>query len=973
MMLIETVPSLPLEAYRTLVEQSPVPMLIVREQKFCYANPAVSVLLGYSTEELIDNIGPLDIAAPEDRDLVREQIRRRRLTGQGSSYEASGLRKDGSRFFARITSTPIDTGPCAADLVTLYDISEIKDALQLAQQRSELLSQTEALSRSGACEYDVASAIVTQSAGMYRIFGEPPSDARVSGEWLMTRVPAAEEGFVRAILEGVQPGEPCEFEHRILHTDGEQRTVLHRCMAEADTRGRITRVVSILRDISAQRTAEQQRDQLALSDSVTGLPNRSSFLDQLHVTLRHAQRTERSMAMLLIQINQLKLVTDSFGLADGDKLLAEVADRISYVLDARDTLAHLGSGQFAVLPTRRDGLLEDEALALAHAVVQVFENTFSVDDNEFSVTCGVGVATFPHDDDSPEKLLHKAQAAMLRSQELGDNRVCVYSPDTHAKVARRLAMQTALRRALERGEFSLSYQPQLDLASGAMIGVEALLRWTDATGASISPVEFIAVAEETGLIVPIGEWVLRTACEQSLAWRRAGLAPLRMAVNLSMRQLQQPDIATRVQAILLETGLDANGLGIEITENVLMAESAHVAAMLHSLKSLGIEISLDDFGTGYSNLSYLRELPIDIVKVDRSFVHDVTAPAQSVSMTRAVITMAHSLQMKVLAEGVETEGQLALLMANRCDQMQGYFFSPPVDADTIAQMLRERRGLPEYLLRNKQRQRTLLLVDDEGNVIAALKRLLRQEGYNIVTASSGAEGLQRLAEHVVDVIVSDQRMPGMTGVEFLRRAKALYPDTVRMVLSGYTEFQSITDAVNEGSIYKFLTKPWDDERLRGHIGEAFRLKEMADENRRLSSAVMEANQDLGDVNQRLQDLLSSQREQISREDTSLTIANELLDAIPAPLIGIDPDGMVAFLSANAEALFAEGAALLGRDAATVLPACLRQVWEHADGSYHAIQLGTRRMQAACSPLRDVARARQVAGVGAHCAFLVNPT
>ena len=508
-------------------------------------------------------------------------------------------------------------------------------------------------------------------------------------------------------------------------------------------------------------------------------------------------------------------------------------------------------------------------------------------------------------------------------------------------------MESGLRRALERNEFELHFQPKLELVSGAIIGAEAFLEWKSPDGALISRSSYIRAAEETGLIVPIGEWVLRTACLQALEWQRAGHPMCRVAVNLSARQLQQPDLAQKIEKILIETGLDPRLLGLEITEGALMGESTRIARILGDLKTLGIEISLDDFGTGYSSLSYLRTLPIDVVKVDRSFVHDVTAASQDVSITRAIINMAHSLQMRVLAEGVETEGQLALLIANGCDQMQGHYFSGLLTADAMGSLLRESKALPEHLLLRRAQQRTLLLVDDEDSIVSALRRLLRRDGYHIVTANSGAQGLQRLAENSVDVIVSDQRMPGMTGVEFLRRAKELYPDTVRMVLSGYTELQSITDAINEGAIYKFLTKPWDDERLRGHVAEAFSQKGMADENRRLASAVLRANEELTAVNDRLQQLLTNQREQIHREESSLSVAREVLDHIPAAVIGVDLEGMVAFVNADAEALFGRTTALLGQDADDVLPADLRHVWRAADQSYHDVQLAGETFRVVC--------------------------
>ena len=272
-----------------------------------------------------------------------------------------------------------------------------------------------------------------------------------------------------------------------------------------------------------------------------------------------------------------------------------------------------------------------------------------------------------------------------------------------------------------------------------------------------------------------------------------------------------------------------------------MEDSQHAAQVLHALKAIGFEIALDDFGTGYSSLSRLHQMPIDVVKIDRSFVSDVTAATEDASVTRAIITMAHSLQLLVLAEGVENELQLGLLAANGCDLIQGYYFSKPVPADAIETMLREDRRLPEQFMTRSNRGRTVLLVDDEEHILSCLEQLLRGDGYRIVRAHSAAEGLQRLADTPIDVIVSDQRMPGMTGVEFLRRARHLYPSTVRIVLSGFTDLQSITDAVNEGAVCKFLTKPWDNERLRAHVAEAFQQKEMVDENRRLAREGESAN------------------------------------------------------------------------------------------------------------------------------------
>ncbi|HSV69379.1 MAG TPA: EAL domain-containing protein [Methylibium sp.] len=947
---------LSVEAYRLLVEQAQVGLFVTQGERFRFVNPQLAEMFGYSCEEMLDGLAPLLLTAPEDRPLAQEQKRLSAAGLEGQAYDVRCIRKDGSQFSARVWGRAIRLGNEPARLVTLHDVSELKQAALAAQRRAQLFAQAEELALIGSSEYDVSTGVVMQSAGMFRIFGAPVIDGPVHGEWLMERLPASEAPFVRTILEGVRADVPCEFEHRIVHADGSLRTVLHRCTAEVDARGHTTRVIGLLQDITAQRHAERQRDLLAQSDAVTRLPNRSVLLDCLEDTLRQAQRETRQIALLALEVDQLRIVTDSFGDAAGDQLLAAAAERLRVKLDPEHLLAHLGSGRYAVLLSGMADVDEAMAVAAATSIVGAFDVPFTIADTEVMIHCAAGVALYPRDAESADRLLHQAQAAMRRARQQGGRQVCVYTA-AHAEAATQLEMEAALRRALERGEFHLHYQPQLDLASGALIGVEALLRWNDPVRGNVPPDRFIGLAERTGLVLPIGDWVLRTACAQNLAWQRAGLAPIRMAVNLSVRQLEQPDLVARIQSVLLETGLAPQYLGVEITESVMMIDADHVARTLGELRALGIEISLDDFGTGYSNLSQLSRLPIDVVKVDGSLVHDVTAAPQDVSMTRAVINMAHALNMKVLAEGVETEGQLTLLISNHCDQMQGHFFSRPVDAAAMAALLRERRQLPEHLLQHRQRARTLLLVDDEDNIVAALKRLLRRDGYQIVTANSGAQGLQRLAEHQVDVVLSDQRMPGMTGVEFLRRAKALYPDTVRMVLSGYTELQSITDAVNEGAIYKFLTKPWDDERLRAHIAEAFTQKELADENRRLATQVHDANQALAKVNERLQRLLSSQRERISLEERSLEAAHDVLFNIPAPVIGIDLDGMIAFANADAQTLFAHAPALLGRPAPDALPAELLKVWEQGDGRDHCIELDGQPYRAVCRRMEGVASSR----------------
>ncbi|MGH6645513.1 EAL domain-containing protein [Aquabacterium sp.] len=738
--------------------------------------------------------------------------------------------------------------------------------------------------------------------------------------------------------------------------DGHMITVeLHASPLEYDAK---SFVVLYAHDTSGRQEAQEQSLRLARFDTVTGLPDRQMLHDRLQAEARLALPQGRRIALVAIEINEIQKINGSLGYALGDQLLLLLTRKMAAALRKSDTWAHMGSGEFMFLLTD-DGQLDDElALQFSRQLVETLSGPVKLDGAVVEVSCGIGIVVFPQDgDEEPRHALRQAEAAMRMAQAMGPNQICFFTAEANAKLGDKLARAAALREALSRQELYLQYQPQIDLLTGQVIGVEALVRWRNDLFGDLAPDDFIPIAEETELILEISSWVLKTACESAMRWQQSGLPALRMAVNMSARQLNQPDIAGSVEAVLRQTGLDPHCLTIEVTESMLMNDLARVADALSALKSIGVHIALDDFGTGYSSLVNLRRLPIDMIKIGRSLVPDVTAATQDVSITRAIINLAHSLQMKVVAVGVESDGEVALLVANQCDQMQGFYFSEPLHEQDMLALLRDKKCLPQDMIGRKGRKRTLLLVDDEESIVSSLKRLLRRDGYDIVTANSGPQGLQRLAEYEVDVILSDQRMPGMTGVEFLRRAKELYPKTVRMVLSGYTELQSITDAINEGAIYKFLTKPWNDELVRGHIKEAFQQKEMADENLRLDREVQDANLELAEVNKRLQHLLAYQQEQINREESSLTMARDVLENIPAPLIGFDPEGMVAFMNTDAEELFSDAGNLLGMHVNDIKLEPLAALWNTCDGLHHDITLKGLAFRAVCRPMTGAAKSR----------------
>jgi PAS domain S-box-containing protein/diguanylate cyclase (GGDEF)-like protein len=665
--------------------------------------------------------------------------------------------------------------------------------------------------------------------------------------------------------------------------------------------------------------AVARAERLAHFDALTELPNRVLLLEDIRITMRTATARTESFGLLSIDVPSVEELKTSMGFGASDTLAMTIAARLRELCPDAELTARLEGGEFAVRLEPDAASNAESVVARAQTIRLALQATAMVGAAEVMPRCIIGIAMFPGDATDAAVLLERAQTARLKTNAREGDEISFFGLQKSARAVRELGMEAALRHAASRGEFALVYQPEVDLRTGEIVAVEALLRWNSPQFGAVSPVDFIPIAERSNLIVSIGEWVLREACQQAVAWRTSDLRAPRIAVNLSSGQLIVPGIAACIQGIALEYQCDPSWLGLEITESMLIDNSQEVAQVLRQLKSIGFEISLDDFGTGYSSLSRLQDLPIDIVKIDRSFVPDVTAATGDVSVTRAIITMAHSLQLRVLAEGVENEGQLGLLVTNGCDLIQGFYFSRPVPPAEVEAMVRENRRLPEKFTSRQKNGRTLLLVDDEENILSSLRRLLRRDGYQIICATSATEGLRRLAETPVDVIVSDQRMPGMTGVEFLRRAKELYPDTVRIVLSGFTDLQSIIDAVNEGAIYKFLTKPWDDERIRVHIAEAFRQKEMFDENRRLAQEIESANSSFAKLNDQLQHALASQENHANILGRNVESAREMLECVPGLVIGVDANGVVAYVKSEITGAFPAAASAIGTNACMELP------------------------------------------------------
>ncbi|MCE9638749.1 MAG: EAL domain-containing protein [Betaproteobacteria bacterium] len=456
--------------------------------------------------------------------------------------------------------------------------------------------------------------------------------------------------------------------------------------------GRI-KYAGIMRDVTERKWAEERIRHLAHYDELTGLPNRALFSQLLEQALSESKFSQKQVAVLFIDLDRFKLINDSLSHASGDTVLQQVAKRLTEALPRRDTIARLGGDEFVVL--MRDCSIPADAAETAQTLLTAVAQPLLIEGQDYHLTASIGISAYPGDGENSQTILKHADIAMCRAKEHGKNNYQFYSSQMNLHSFERLVLERFLRHAMEQDEFHVYYQPKLDLLTGCVTGMEALLRWVHPGMGMISPTKFIPLAEETGLIVPIGAWVLRAACAQNRAWQLQGLPPLRVAVNLSARQFAQDDLLSTIVNVLAETGLAPELLELELTESVTMDNPEHAATLLKKLKALGIRLAIDDFGTGYSSLSYLKRFPIDNVKIDRSFIKDIPDDEDDVAITQAVIAMAHSLRLKVIAEGVESEQHVEFLREHGCDEAQGYLFGAPMPADEFREaMVRCANGIP---------------------------------------------------------------------------------------------------------------------------------------------------------------------------------------------------------------------------------------------------------------------------------------
>lgn len=652
-------------------------------------------LTGYRPEELLHNshLSYKELEHPEDRARVREEITAALLENRRFFVEYRIQCRDGE--IKWVWERGVGIHDEAGNVITLEGFVENVTERKLSTQA---LQQAE---RSFRSIFENATEGIFQTSPDGRYLNVNPALAAIygfsSGAELIASIgdiqhqiytdPSRRAEFMRLMRE---TGVVTNFVSEIRRKDGDDIWISENARAVQDEAGNLLFYEGTVEDVTETKLNQEKLEHLANHDPVTGLPNRLLMNDRLRQMMLSAQRSKSIVAVALVDLDHFKLINDTFGHNRGDQLLQTMSHRMLACVREADTVGRLGGDEFVLLLS---GAGRGEAMSqVVQRVLQTIARPSQIEGRELSVSCSVGVSIFPRDGRDVQTLLKNADTAMYKAKELGRNNFQFYSPEMNTVITERLEMQSALRSAVEHKQFALLYQPKVDLVTGQIAGMEALLRVKGENGELSLPENFITLAEESGLIVQIGEWVMREACNFNKSLQERGLPPMRVAINLSARQLTRYDLVRAVEQALQHAELSAEYLELELTESMVMHDPEGVIATLAQLQALGIQLSIDDFGTGYSSLSYLKRFPVASLKIDQSFVRELGQDENAAAIVKAIISLGHSLDMKVIAEGVETEKQMSFFLENRCDAMQGFLFSRPLSAGEFALLVERESG-----------------------------------------------------------------------------------------------------------------------------------------------------------------------------------------------------------------------------------------------------------------------------------------
>jgi diguanylate cyclase (GGDEF)-like protein/PAS domain S-box-containing protein len=653
-----------------------------------WTNPAFSLLSGYTAEEVLGKNLRLLNSGKHDKTFYA-QMWLTIMAGKVWRGEIVNRRKDGSCYTEEMTITPVssETSGITHFVAIKQDITDRKQAEQALRQAEEKYRAI----------FEDAVVGIFQTTPDGRPLSVNRAYAEMHGYDSPEQLLAEVSNVARQLI--VDPNRMNELRHalsengvvqgaevEVYRRDRTKKWVLVNMRAVRDAGGNIVRSEGTVEDITDRKVAEARVQFLAYRDALTGLPNRTLLQDRLAKALASARRRKEKVALLFLDLDRFKIINDSLGHSFGDLLLQQVADRLQSRARDQDTVARVGGDEFLIVLTSVKDV--PDAAVAAERIMDAMTAEFVVQGNSFTVSCSLGLSIFPEHGADAETLIKNADAAMYCAKDSGRNNFQFFTEDMNAEVVERLTLENSLRLALDKEELFLQYQPQMDIATGRITGLEALLRWRHPQLGLVPPDRFIRIAENSGLIMPIGEWVLSTACAQARKWQDAGLLAVPVAVNVSAIQFRQEGFHELIRRVLHETGLAPQYLELELTESLLLTNADVTFSVLQELKAMGLKLAIDDFGTGYSSLSYLKQFRVSKLKIDRSFIRDVAVDPDDAVITTAIISMAKSLNLKVIAEGVENEAQMSFLRAHQCDEIQGYYFSQPLSAEDVADKLR---------------------------------------------------------------------------------------------------------------------------------------------------------------------------------------------------------------------------------------------------------------------------------------------